>query len=406
VAFVTLSSLSLGARAVPEQLTCTPTGLNFAAVTVDHSETQLVVLKNTGHRPVTVSAMKLSGREFGVSHLTMPLRLAAGGSVTLNVRFTPTATGWAEGRLTFTSNAANSTLQFSMEGAGVNSEAVKANPASISFGQVAVGSSAKLPLVLTNERSWGVKLLAFSASMKGEGFSISGPSLPLVLKAKQSVKFEIKFAPRATGLVGESVMVEGPDIEIPMEGIGTATSAGRLQITPDPLNFGKVQVGTTDTQTIALSAVGAAVAVYSASSSNSQFALEGAAFPSTMAAGKSESFHVTFTPKNSGTISGTLTFVSNAANSPTQESMTGIGTVTPYTVSLSWNPSTSDVAGYNVYRGPAASGPWSKINTALDPNTAYRDGPVPSGTYYYAATAVDPAGKESALSTPVEAVVP
>ena len=44
---------------------------------------------------------------------------------------------------------------------------------------------------------------------------------------------------------------------------------------------------------------------------------------------------------------------------------------------------------------------------ALDANTAYQDNTVVSGnTYYYAATAVDSSGKESALSTPVEAVVP
>lgn len=405
-AFVTLFSLS--ARAVSEPLTCTPNGLNFGPVTVDHTETQLVVLKNTGHRPVTVSAMKLSGSEFGMAHVAMPLRLAAGASVTLTVRFTPTAKGWAGGEIFFTSSAPNRPFRLSLEGAGVASEVVKASPASVSFGQVAVGSSSKLPLVLTNDRPFRVELLALSTSAPGNAFSITGPRLPLVLKAGQSAKFVVKFAPRTTGLVGESVLVEGPGIEIPMEGTGTQTSAGQLQIAPDPLNFGKVPVGTPDTQLISLSATGASVTVTSASSSNSQFVLEGASFPFTIAAGHNLSLQVAFTPKSSGTISATLTFVSNAANSPTQESVSGIGTTAPPPyVSLSWNPSTSDVAGYNVYRGAAASGPWGKINSALDPNTSYKDGTVVSGnTYFYAATAVDSSGKESALSTPVEAVIP
>ena len=65
------------------------------------------------------------------------------------------------------------------------------------------------------------------------------------------------------------------------------------------------------------------------------------------------------------------------------------------------------MVGYNVYRGGASSGPFKKINSALDANTAYQDSTVVSGhTYYYSATAVDSAGKESSLSTPVEAVVP
>lgn len=394
-----------GVRALAPQLTCTPTGLNFGNVTVDQTETQLVILKNSGHTTVTVSAMKVSGGEFSVSHVSLPVHLAGGASVSLSVKFAPNATGWTGGRLTFTSNLRDSTLQVGLEGAGVSSEAVKVNPTSITFGQVALGSSTKLPLVLTNANSSQVRLLALSAA--GKGFSVTGPSMPLTLKARQSVKFEVNFAPAAAGLVGGSVFVSGPGIEVPLEGTGTQASAGQLHISPEPLNFGDVPVGTMQTQTITLSATVASVIVSSAASSNSQFVLEGASFPLTIEAGKGESFHVAFTPKGSGTINGTLTFASNAANSPTQESMTGTGTVTPYTVSLSWNPSTSSVVGYNVYRGGASSGPFKKINSALDANTAYQDSTVVSGhTYYYSATAVDSAGKESALSTPVEAVVP
>lgn len=396
---------SPGAHGLTQQLTCTPTGLNFGNVTVDQSETQLLLLKNSGHTTVTVSAMKVSGGEFSVSHVSMPLHLAGGASVTLSVKFAPTATGWTGGRLTFTSNLRASTLQVGLEGAGVSSEELKVNPTSITFGQVALGSSAKLPLVLTNERSWQVRLLKLSA--EGNGFSVTGPSLPLTLKPRQSVKLEVNFAPAITGLVGGSISVLGPGIEVPLEGTGTQASAGQLHISPQPLAFGDVPVGTMQTQTITLSATVASVIVSSATSSSSQFVLEGASFPLTIAAGKGESFHVAFTPKGSGSVSGTLTFASNAANSPTQESMTGTGTVTPYTVSLSWNASTSSVVGYNVYRGGAASGPFKKINSALDANTAYQDSTVVSGnTYYYAATAVGSDGKESALSTPVEAVVP
>jgi fibronectin type 3 domain-containing protein len=64
--------------------------------------------------------------------------------------------------------------------------------------------------------------------------------------------------------------------------------------------------------------------------------------------------------------------------------------------------------GYNVYRSTAANGKYSKINSTVNPNTAYVDSTVVSGqTYYYAATSVSSAGQESALSTPaVAASVP
>jgi fibronectin type 3 domain-containing protein len=118
-------------------------------------------------------------------------------------------------------------------------------------------------------------------------------------------------------------------------------------------------------------------------------------------------FTVTFAPQNRGPASATLTFVSDAANAPTVESLTGTGTP-QYTVSLSWTASTSqNIVGYNIYRSNTSGGPYSKINSVLDPNTAYTDNSVVSGqTYYYVTTAVDSSGKESAHSKEARAVIP
>jgi hypothetical protein len=185
-----------------------------------------------------------------------------------------------------------------------------------------------------------------------------------------------------------------------------SNAAGVLALVPAPLNFGNVAVGTTATQTITLSATGASVTVNSASSGNSQFVLDGAYFPFTIPAGQSQSFNVAFTPKSSGELSSSLTFASNASNSSDVETVSGTGTVTSYSVSLSWN-SDSQATGYNVYRSTSSNGNYSKINSTLDPTTAYTDSTVSSGTYYYAATAVNSEGKESARSAPpVVAVIP
>jgi predicted phage tail protein len=201
------------------------------------------------------------------------------------------------------------------------------------------------------------------------------------------------------------VFVVGPALTIPLAGTGTAAS--QLTLTPALLSFGNVPDGTTETLPITISASGSSVTVSSASSSSAQFVLDGASFPLTIAAGQTMSFNVAFTPQSGGTVSGALSFASNASNSPALESLTGIGTVTAYSVNLSWSPS-SDVTGYNVYRSAVANGAYSKINSTLDPNTAYTDSTVVAGqTYYYAATSVNSSGQESPLSTPpVEAAVP
>jgi uncharacterized repeat protein (TIGR03803 family) len=79
-----------------------------------------------------------------------------------------------------------------------------------------------------------------------------------------------------------------------------------------------------------------------------------------------------------------------------------------HSVGLSWDASTSpNIVGYNVYRGPSADGPYTKINSSLDPNTTYSDTTVQGGdTYFYVTTAVDNQGVESAYSNQSEATIP
>jgi hypothetical protein len=76
-------------------------------------------------------------------------------------------------------------------------------------------------------------------------------------------------------------------------------------------------------------------------------------------------------------------------------------------VDLSWAPNTdSDLAGYNVYRREN-KGAWTRINPALLSTPAYRDGNVAAGrTYFYAVSAVDVRGNESARSPETEEAIP
>lgn len=78
-------------------------------------------------------------------------------------------------------------------------------------------------------------------------------------------------------------------------------------------------------------------------------------------------------------------------------------------VDLNWTPSTStNITGYNVYRGLISGGPYSKINTGgLVASTLFTDSSVASGqAYYYVVTAVDNSGIESGDSNQTQAIVP
>jgi hypothetical protein len=76
---------------------------------------------------------------------------------------------------------------------------------------------------------------------------------------------------------------------------------------------------------------------------------------------------------------------------------------------LNWVASTSsNVAGYNVYRSTTSGGTFTKLNASLLILTTFTDGTSqPGQTYYYAVTAVDTSGNESAYSSPpVQALIP
>jgi hypothetical protein len=403
MAIALVCMMPTSANAAKPQLAYSPTDLRFGAIVVGQSETLLVTVMNNEQTSVTISGVAVSNPEFAPSSLSLPLTLAPGQSLDLTVTFTPTAVAWTDGTIALSTTASNPPLMIAVRGTGVSREAASASPTAVSFGQIALGSSSTLPVVITNDRSWNLTLSALQT--KGSGFSVSGPTMPFTIGAGQSLTVEVTFTPQTAGAIGGSLFVAGATLAIPLTGTGTAP--GQLIIAPAPLNFGDVAVGTTATQPITMSAAGSSLTVSSAASSSAQFVLEGATLPFTIPAGQSVSFNVAFSPQSSGTLSGALSFVSNASNPQALESLSGIGTVTTYSVNLLWN-SSPDVAGYNVYRSTTPTGTYSKINSSLDSNTAYIDSTVVAGqTYYYAATSVSSNGQESSKSTPpVQAAVP
>lgn len=222
VAIVVFGMLPVSAAATP-QLVCTPTSLDFGIVVVGQTQTFLVDLTNQGQTSVTVSAIAAGNAEFTTSSLTLPLVLAAGQSMELSINFTPTATGWTYGKISFSSNASNTTLMLPVLGGGTRSEFGISSPSSVSFGQVAMGTSSTVPVVLTNPRSSSVTISKFGTTgTTGSGFSVNGPALPLILEPGQSVTVNVTFAPQAAGADGGSLFAYGLGLAVPLSGTGVA----------------------------------------------------------------------------------------------------------------------------------------------------------------------------------------
>jgi ASPM-SPD-2-Hydin domain-containing protein len=285
-------------------------------------------------------------------------------------------------------------------------------PASLQFGQVAVGQTRTQLVTISNLGSSSVKLS--DAITSGGGFGIRGLDFPLTLASGESFTFTSYFAPESKGDTAGNISLvadvsDGTKPVVSLRLSGTGTAAGRLTVTLSRSNLGAARVGTRIIQVGTVTAGNSAVTISSVESSSPEFVLSGLSFPVTIPAGEGRQFTVVFEPRARGAATATFSFLSNAGNSPTVQSLIGAGASdVPHSVDLSWNPiSLSEIVGYNVYRGLASGGPYTKINPVLNPSNAFTDRTVDDGeTYYYVATAVDFSGQESAYSNEVQAVIP
>ncbi len=281
----------------------------------------------------------------------------------------------------------------------------------VNFGSLQVGKTAALREVLTNVGEHSITLA--SANISGSGFALSKPSLPLVLHPGDSLTLGLTFKPASgTKYSGTLAVAWGKSgrVNIPMT--GTGTGAGSVSAAPASLSFGNVAVGSSLNKTATLVANGSSSVVKSITTTNSEFTVSGLTLPLTLNAGQSVSFTVKFSPKSTGAASASLSFATNVAGSVASQTLSGAGTsVSPsgpqHSVSLSWNDSSANIAGFNIYRGTTSGGPYTKVNGSPDAASSYTDTSVSGGkTYFYVVTSLDGAGAESKRSSEVAAVVP
>jgi hypothetical protein len=191
----------------------------------------------------------------------------------------------------------------------------------------------------------------------------------------------------------------------------TVSGTQLLSISPPSLSFGNVLVGNSANQSVTLSNAGTgSVTVSAANFTGGVFSASGLSLPVTIAAGGSRSVNIIFLPDISGPFSGSVSFVSDATNSPASAGLSGSGVATQqHSVDLSWVGSTSTgVVGYYVYRSTTSGSGYGKLNASgAAPTTTYTDSTAQSGvTYYYVVTAVDGSGNESTYSNQSIAAVP
>jgi len=305
-------------------LTCMPGQMWFGLVLVGQTTTIPAALTNTGSTAITVSSIIPAGSGFGISGVNLPLTLSPGQSAPISVSFSPQVGGHVDATFGFAS-ASGVILNLNVHGSGGKLGLLTASPASIDFGTVTAGAATRS---VTIKSTLGDEIVS-QAVATGSGFSISGPSLPVMLWWGRTATFNVTYTPQSSGTVTGSVTIlsNGSSLTIPLAGTGGAT-AGSLSAAAPSLRFGSVQVGSSQTLSETLTNSGGSSVTISQAAATGAYAVSGLGLPATLAAGQSTSFSVKFTPTTGGSASGNLSITSNASNPTMAVPLSGTG-VTP-----------------------------------------------------------------------------
>ncbi len=346
---VTISLTGTGTQTQP-QITPNPANVAFGNVNVGGSSPQTITFSNSGNAALTITQITASGTGYSVSGFSLPITVAPGASSPITATFAPTSPGSPAGSISITSNSPGSPTTIAMTGTGVQS-GLTANPASVSFGNVSVGSNGSQTVTLNNTGNSTLTISALTAS--GTGYSVNGFTLPVSIGAGANSTFAVKFAPSATGSVSGNVSITsnapGSPLTISLSGMGVQPA---IAATPSTVAFGNVTVGSPNSQTIRIQNTGTATLTISqASVGGTGFSINGLTIPVNIAAGGNTTFNVIFAPNAGGAMNGSISLTNNSAASPLAIALSGTGVAATYLL----NASTTSYSFGNINVGSKGS---------------------------------------------------
>ena len=290
-------------------------------------------------------------------------------------------------------------------------------PASINFGSVPLGTTASQSVTISNSGTSALTITKASAT--AAGITITGVTLPLVIQGGKQSTFNVIYSPKAAGALSGQVAITNSVSTTPstvsLRGIGMASTAV-LTSSASNLVFGSVSVGKTSVLGVIFTNAGNSnVIISKVTVAGADYTTSGVSAGIVLTPGQAVTLESTFAPRAAGAYTGSVTVVSTATDSPSTVSLSGTSTAvtssqqpaTSHSVSVTWTPSTSSVAGYNVYRSAVSGGPYAKLDSSVLAADAFTDTTVNAGqTYYYVVRAATSAGVESVDSTQVAVSVP
>jgi P pilus assembly chaperone PapD len=278
-----------------------PTSLDFGGVPLGSSGALALTITNPGNGPLNVSNITSSSGPFAPD-LTA-FTIAAGGSQTVNLTFTPEAIGLQSGTLTITHNASGSPRLISMTGTGTN-PGIYVSPDSLGFGNVVYGQPRVL--LLTVWSVGGSTLTVSDIAASDAEFTALPAAFTLAPGATQTVT--VTFAASTMGS-RSGVLFISHDAAGGFTGVPVTASA-TVGTNQTSLDFGVIGAEADNTIPVTINNPSLApVTIVSVVSDNPVFVPDLTTF--VIPAGGSQVIQVTFAPPKPGLYTGNLRVTHN-----------------------------------------------------------------------------------------------
>jgi hypothetical protein len=186
------------APAWAQKLECKPCSFSFGDVQLGKSRSYSIELSNAGRKGLNITSKSKRGSAFEFGEFKLPIHLRPGARIMLPVIFKPDAKGNADGAFELESTAENHHLTMDVSGVGEDKSPAHLgiSPATLTFGNVEVGSHATRQATLTATN--GSVRISEDRSTSSE-FVIEGLKLPVTIPAGKSIPVTIRFTPNGSG---------------------------------------------------------------------------------------------------------------------------------------------------------------------------------------------------------------
>jgi Galactose oxidase, central domain/Abnormal spindle-like microcephaly-assoc'd, ASPM-SPD-2-Hydin len=295
-------------------------------VTLENNESAALNITNIGFSGANASDFEEVDNCLG--------NLAAGASCSINVTFTPAATGNRTGSLAITNNVSVSPLAVPLTGTGsppapiVSLSSTRVVFANQSFGTTSATQT--VTLRNTGAAILNIQTVALAGANPGDFAVVNGSTCTngTTVAANGSCVIQLTFTPTASGTRSATLGISDNAADSP-ETIGlsgTSAPISLVSVAPSSISFPAQYVGTSGLpQSVTVTNSGdAPLSITSVTVSPGDFGTLNAC-GSNLAAGASCAIGVFFDPTASGTRPGTLTIIDNAPGSPQTVTLSGTG---------------------------------------------------------------------------------